>query len=102
MRAAVENTNLRAYARDDDITSAESIKTCQTVSLFGKNYVDVVERLNDRKQTLNSTVFPQIDGRSRRHKKVTFRDVSMFYGHRPNKDQDHRVWYLSPYEFSAE
>ena len=70
--------------------------------MFGRNYVDVVECLNDRKQTLNSTVFPQIDGRSRRHKKVTFRDVAMLYGHRPNKDQDHRVWYLSPYEFNAE
>ena len=71
VRAAVENTNLRAYARNDDITSAESIKTCQTESFFGSCYVDVVECLNDRKQTLTSTVFAQVDGRSKRHKKVT-------------------------------
>ena len=32
VRAAVEHTNLRAYAGSYDITSAESIKTCQTVS----------------------------------------------------------------------
>ena len=102
VRAAVENTNLRAYARNDDITSAESIKTCQTVSFFGKNYVDVVECLVDRKQTLHSTVFAQIDGRSKRYKKVTFRDVAALYGHRPNQDVDHRVWYLSPYEFVTE
>ena len=33
---------------------------------------------------------------------MTFRDVATFYGHRPNKDLDHRVWYLSPYEFISE
>ena len=30
VRGQVENTNLRAYSRDNDVTSAESIKTCQT------------------------------------------------------------------------
>ena len=39
----MENTNLRAYAKEHDITSAESIKTCKTVSCFWRNYVDVVE-----------------------------------------------------------
>ena len=34
VRAAVENTNLRAYAKSNDITSAESIQTCQAVSFF--------------------------------------------------------------------
>ena len=102
VRAAGENTNKKDYSRDDDITSAESGKTCQTVSFCGRNYVDVVECLNDRKQSVNSTVFPQIDGRSKRHKRVNIRDVAMLYGHRPHKDQDHRVWYLSPYEFISE
>ena len=41
VRGAAENTNLRAYARSDDITLAESIQTCQTVSFFGRNYVDL-------------------------------------------------------------
>ena len=26
----------------------------------------------------------------------------LVYGHRPNKHQYHRVWYLSPYEFITE
>ena len=36
VRAAVENTHLRAYSKASgaDITCAESIKTCQTVSFF--------------------------------------------------------------------
>ena len=32
VRGQVENTHLRAYSRDNDATSAESIKTCQNVS----------------------------------------------------------------------
>ena len=40
VRGQVENTNLRAYSRDSDVTSAESIKTCQAVNLVGANYVD--------------------------------------------------------------
>ena len=36
VRAQVENTNLRAYATSTDVTSAESFKTCQTVSCLVK------------------------------------------------------------------
>ena len=48
VRGQVEHTNLRAYSKDSDVTSAESIKTCLTVSFFGSNYVDVIQRLNDK------------------------------------------------------
>ena len=34
VRAQVDNTNLRAYARTSDVTCAESINTCQTVSFL--------------------------------------------------------------------
>ena len=37
--------------------------------------------------------------RSKKHRKITFRDVATFYGERPC---DPRVWYLSPYEFVSE
>ena len=100
VRAQVENTNLRAYATSSDITSAESIKTCKTVSFFGQNYVDVVENLNDGKASPTSTVFANVDMRSRRHRKITFKDVAAFYGYRPCSDK--RIWYLSPYEFVTE
>ena len=57
VREVVENMNFRSYARRDDIPSAESIKTCQALSLFGRNYIDVVQCLIDRQQTVYSTVF---------------------------------------------
>ena len=100
MRAQVENTNLRAYATSSDITSAESINACLTVSFFGLNYVDVVENLNDQTVSVTSTVFADVDTLGRRHRRNTFRDVAAFYGQRPRDDP--RVWYLSPYEFVTE
>ena len=100
VRAQVENTNLRAYATSSDVTSAESFKTCKTVSFFGQNYVYVVESLADNRRAANSTVFASIDMRNKRHRKVTFRDAAAFYGHRPSEDK--RLWYLSPYEFVTE
>ena len=86
VRAQVDNTNLRAYATSGDITSAESINACLTVSFFVQNYVDVVENLNDQKVSVTSTVFADVDTRSRRHRRITFRDVAAFYGQRPCDD----------------
>ena len=67
---------------------------------FGQKYVDVVENLSDRKASPNSTVFASVDMRSKRHRKIMFRDVAALYGYRPCDDA--RVWYLSPYEFVTE
>eukprot|EP00959_Pyramimonas_sp_CCMP1952_P121460 2539814-Pyramimonas_sp.AAC.1 len=36
--------------------------------------------------------------RQRRRRKVTFRDVAMLYGLRPNMPD---LWHLSPYEFAT-
>ena len=38
VRGQVECANLRAYARGDDVTSAESNKTCGTTSFHGHEY----------------------------------------------------------------
>ena len=62
--------------------------------------MDVVENLNDGNAAPNSTVFASFDMRSRRHRKITLRDVAAFYVYRPHDDA--RVWYLSPYEFVTE
>ena len=35
VRGQVENTNLRAHAKPNDVTFAESIRTCQTECFFG-------------------------------------------------------------------
>ena len=65
VRAQVENTNLRAFAKDHDVTAAESVKTCKTVALFGANYVDTVQTLNDKYVSDKSTVFATVDMRSK-------------------------------------
>ena len=99
VRAQVENTNLRAYSTESDVTAAESIKTCKTEAFYGHNSVDIVQNLNDKHVPGTSTVFAEVDMRSKRHRKITFRDVATFCGERPRDD---RVWYLSPYEFVSE
>ena len=96
VRGQAENTNLRAYSKVNDVTHAETIKTSQCVSFYGKEYVEVVERLNDKKPALGQAVFAEIDHRNPSKRKVTIRDVSVLYGQRP-KHAD--VWHLSPYEF---
>ena len=82
VRGQVENTNLRGYSEDHDVTSAESIKTCLTVSFFGASYFDVIQRLNDRVVAERNTIFAEVDMRSKQIRKVTFRDVAKVYGSR--------------------
>ena len=43
--------------------------------------------------------FAEVDGRNPRKKKLTFRDVAVFYGQRPKHELHPELWYLSPYEF---
>lgn len=99
VRGQVENANLRAHAQNHDVTAAGSIKTCATVSFLGRNYVETVQRLNDRYTPGTYTVFAEVDIRTKRHRGITFRDVATSYGKRPCVD---RVWYASPYEFVAD
>ena len=99
VRGQVENTNLRAYYKKGDITVAEAIMTSGSIGFYGRNYVDVVEALQDNILKPNSTKLVEIDARSKKKGKITFRDVAILYGQRP---KDKRVWYLSPYEFVSE
>ena len=96
VRGQAENTNLRAYGRSNDVTAAETFRTTQTVSFFGREYFDVVQRMNDRVASEKSAVFGEVDFRNPRKKKVCVRDVAVLYGQRPTHAA---VWYLSPYEF---
>ena len=97
VRGQVENTNLRVNGEDHDVTAAGCFRTCQTEAFFGREYVKVIERLNDFKTGRPGACFPEVDGRAhRRRKKLHFRDVSVLYGERL---RDSEVWQLSPYEF---
>ena len=69
VRGQCENTNLRAYTKESDVTFAESFRTCQTVSFFGREYVDTVLRLADHVEiTGNKATFAEIDTRNKRRK----------------------------------
>jgi hypothetical protein len=73
--------------------------TCITNCFYGRSYVDAVECLNDKRVAPNSSKYVEIDARSKRKGKITFRDMAVMYGQRPN---DKRIWYLSPYEFETD
>ena len=99
VRGQVENTNLRAYAKDNDVTFAEAFRTGQTEAFYGREYVDLVERMNDKVTGERRSVFGEVDRRNPRRHRVTFKDVALLYGQRPQEDS---VWFLSPYEFVAQ
>ena len=96
VRGQVENTNLRVNGKDNAVTHAETFRTSQTESFFGREYMNMVELLNDRQSPQGKTTFSEVDFRNPRRRKITIRDVATLYGQRPRHPD---VWYLSPYEF---
>jgi len=96
VRGQAENTNLRAYSHVNDVTFAETMKTSRCVAFHGKEYLQMVERLNDAKTEEHSTAFAEVDYRNPRKRRVTLRDVCVLYGQRPKHEE---LWLLSPYEF---
>eukprot|EP00973_Karenia_brevis_P072965 10135506-Karenia_brevis.AAC.1 len=87
VRGQAENTNLRAYSKDSDVCRAEAIRTCQTESFFGREYVDMVGRINDKSEPVRKALFGEVDRRNPRRRKITFRDVATLYGQRPRIDE---------------
>ena len=69
VRGQVENTNLRVNGKDHDVTAAECFRTCATNAFFGREYVKVVERHNDKMKGRENALFPEVDGRAHRKKK---------------------------------
>ena len=94
VRGQVENTNLRASGRSNDVTAAQCFRTCGTASFYGREYVEEVERQAKALPGITQRVFGEIDARNPRKRKVTFRNVAELYGQRPDE-----LLYLSPYEF---
>ena len=93
VRSAVENRNLRAHARDHDITFAESFKTCATTIFAGIEYIQLVDRV-----TANKVVHFHRDTRNPNRTKLTSKRMALLYGHRPLERAE--LKYLSPYEFT--
>ena len=97
VRGQAENTNLRANSKAHDVLHAEFFGTSMTESFLGREYLKIVESLNDQKVAGQTAVFAEVDARNPKRRKVTIRDVAMLYGQRP-KHPD--LWTLSPYEFT--
>lgn len=93
VRSAVENRNLRAYARDHDVTFAESFRTCATTIFAGIEYIQMVDRA-----TANKVVHFQRDTRNPARMKMTSKNMALLYGYRPLAHAE--LKYLSPYEFT--
>ena len=93
VRSAVENRNLRAHARDHDVTFAESFKTCATTVFSGIEYLQMVDNA-----TGNKVVHFQKDLRNPKRPKLTSKSMALLYGYRPMKTAE--LKYLSPYEFT--
>ena len=64
VRGQVENTNVRAYTRDHDVTAAEYIQAGLTDNFFGQQYADLIQRLNAKRTSDRSTVIAEVDMRS--------------------------------------
>ena len=93
VRSAVENRSLRAYARDHDVTFAESFKTCATTIFSGIDYLQLIDNVS-----VNKVVLFQKDTRNPSRPKLTSKSVALLYGYRPLKNAE--LKYLSPYEFT--
>ena len=96
VRGQIENTNLRVYSKENDVTFAECFRTCQTESFYGREFVDVVQCITDHMKPERKAIFCETDVRNRKKKKVTFRDVAMLYAYRPSHPE---MFEMSPYEF---
>ncbi len=95
VRSAVENRNLRAYARDHDVTFAESFRTCAATSFAGVQYLQVVEKCH---ADVNKILHFERDLRDPSRPRLTAKNEALLYGHRPMGRPD--LTYLSPYEFT--
>ncbi len=95
VRSAVENRNLRANARDHDVTFAESFRTCSTVAFMGIQFLQVIEKGTENEKKI---VHFERDLRDAARPRLTAKNTALLYGHRPMHRAD--LKYLSPYEFT--
>ena len=96
VRSNQESTNLRVYARNDDVTSAEAFHTAQTVVMPGKTLSDWREAVCAQAELVDVLEAATLDHRNPAKTTAVYKNVVFLYGHRPTHPD---VWYLSPYDF---
>ena len=89
VRSQVESTNLRANTKENAATHAESFRTSQTEAFYGREYLELAERMNGKRKDGQKAVAIEVDGRNARRRKVCIRDMALFYGQRPKYDTLH-------------
>ena len=94
VRSAVESRNLRANARDHDVTFAESFRTCATTTFSGLDYMQMLERTVAAKVVVHF----ERDLRNPQRSRLTSKNMALIYGYRPMHLAS--LKYLSPYEFT--
>ena len=82
----MENTNLRVHGKENDVTHAETFRTSQTESFSGREYVNMVELLNDRQAPQGKTTFGEVD----------FRKPTKTENHRPRRGHALRTAAAAP------
>ena len=82
VRGQMECTSRRARCRNHGVMFAESFRTCQNESFFGREYVSIVERMNDHVREERRVVFGEVDARNSKKKRAIFRDVALLYWQR--------------------
>ena len=96
VRGQVECANLRAYSQEQDVAFAESFRTAGVELFYGRDYLEAVEQMSDGRVHCPARSSLNVDARNKHYKKVTVRDMALFYGQRPKVSD---MWHLSPYEF---
>ena len=75
---------------------AESFRTAGVELFYGRDYLEAVEQMSDGRVHCPARSPLNVDARNKHYKKVTVRDMALFYGQRPKVSD---MWHLSPYEF---
>ena len=103
VRSNQESTNLRAYAESNNVTAAESIKTCKNVVLPAAAALHIVEKWNPREEITphGKEVQIEFDHRDFRNIKVVTKNAAFLYGMRPLNETERapELKYLSLYDF---
>ena len=99
IRGAVECVNLLTRGLKNDVTAAETIKSARVKSFTGGAFLSLVERAANIGDGDAARVYPEVDMRSKKMRKILIKDMDFLYGYRGT---DGELCYLSPYEFTRE
>ena len=96
VRSNPESINLRVYAKEHDVTSAECFHTAQTIVFPGRDVTAWREAIHANSDYVKMLQCVAVDRRNPFKRTLVAKNLVYLYGHR---SQDTRIWLLSLYEF---